>query len=80
MTRDRLAVGGGGLAGEQLPERPGAVARMDQIAVEPDDIGDRPDQQERRKMREDFHRDEIGVAPIPAADRVDQRNDSPGRP
>ncbi len=79
MRIDRLRLH---LVGAHQPRAqcPGAILRLDELAVEPDDIGDRPQKHERRRPAEQAHRKGVIALPIEAADAIDDGNADPGDP
>jgi hypothetical protein len=80
MLVDHLALDQARFADQQLAEMPGAVAGLDEPAVEPDDVGDGQSEQGCSAVAEHLHREQIVAVPIPAADTVEEADRRPGRP
>ena len=59
---------------------PTAIAGVDHVAIEPDDIRHRDDHQGNGDEGEDLHRKQILPGPIPAAEHIKRGNARPCRP
>jgi hypothetical protein len=66
------------LAGQPCPKVPGAVTRLDQIAVDPEHIGHRQDRDDRHEPAEAPHGEGEIAVPIEAADAIEERDTAPG--
>ena len=80
MAGQRMTVCAVGTARQPQAEMPCPVARLRQPAIEPEDIGDRAQQQQRNERRQHRHGEQIRPLPVPAPEAVDGRDDRPCRP
>src|SRR5690606_35962368 len=70
-----------GLAAAQHgTEMPGLIARLDEIAIQPHDVGNREHDHWDHCRAEHAHREQVLPVPIPAAERVKRADDEPGYP
>ena len=75
-----VPVGPVGPADQQLAEMPGAILRLLQPPVQPEDIGHGKEQHRHDAVAEHIHGEEILAVPIPAADAVKRADDRPDAP
>ena len=61
-------------------EVPGIIARLHQHPVEPQHVRHREHEQRDRRGADHLHREQVLVAPVPAADAVKEADDDPGGP